>query len=488
MESYGYATELEYVNDFIPALNPLWIDFCLLLAGIDTPMHCDSVSFDYLELGFGRGNSLTLNASCSEGRFVGNDFIPAHCKGAQSFINVSKSSAKVYTEDFKQLKERLDKENLNFDYIVLHGVWSWISQENQGVILDIISTHLKPQGIVYVSYNCFPGWEGKYSLRHLLKLVEQNAQGNQAERIEQSIYFANKFFESKPLYAECNPRTQEMHHELQTRELNYLCHEFFNKDWHCVFFSQMAHFMAQAQCAFACSAKLMWNFDMQTFSAEQKALLAQTQDSTLQEQLKDYFLNESFRMDLFAKGCKKLTQKERDTKLLQTSFVILKPLSLAQFSAPPILQELCARILEIFAKDSYVPKTLQSLVESLQLEMESLLPIICAMMTQEIIHPTQAITQKTKAQAQSHNKLLFAQQAKILKPFLASPLIGGGVYMDYLSWTCLKGYTQGICDKESLAQFISDSIPNLPRESLEAFVEQFLKELCLYQALEILQN
>ena len=192
MESYGYATELEYVNDFIPALNPLWINFCLLLAGIDTPMHCDSVSFDYLELGFGRGNSLTLNASCSEGRFVGNDFIPAHCKGAQSFINVSKSSAKVYTEDFKQLKEQLDKENLNFDYIVLHGVWSWISQENQGVILDIISTHLKPQGIVYVSYNCFPGWEGKYSLRHLLKLVEQNAQGNQAERIEQSIYFANK--------------------------------------------------------------------------------------------------------------------------------------------------------------------------------------------------------------------------------------------------------------------------------------------------------
>lgn len=76
MENYGYATELEYVNDFIPALNPLWIDFCLLLAGFDTPTHPDSTSFDYLELGFGKGNSLTLNASCSEGSFVGNDFIP----------------------------------------------------------------------------------------------------------------------------------------------------------------------------------------------------------------------------------------------------------------------------------------------------------------------------------------------------------------------------------------------------------------------------
>ena len=175
MENYGYATELEYVNDFIPALNPLWIDFCLLLAGFDTPTHPDSTSFDYLELGFGKGNSLTLNASCSEGSFLGNDFIPAHCEYAQHFIYASKANAKVYKDNFEQLKQRLDGENLKFDYIVLHGVWSWISQENQRVILEIISTHLKEQGIVYVSYNCFPGWEGKYSLRHLLKLVEQNA-------------------------------------------------------------------------------------------------------------------------------------------------------------------------------------------------------------------------------------------------------------------------------------------------------------------------
>lgn len=485
MESYGYATELEYVNDFIPALNPLWIDFALLLVGFETPTNSDSTHFDYLELGFGRGNSLTLNASCSEGRFVGNDFIPAHCEYARSFIRTSQSSAEVYAEDFKQLKERLDKENREFDYIVLHGVWSWISQENQRVILEIISAHLKPQGVVYVSYNCFPGWEGKYSLRHLLKLVEQNTQGDQTQRIEQSISFAKSFFESKPLYVECNPRTQEMNHALQTREINYLCHEFFNNDWHCVFFSQMAHFMAQVQCVFACSAKLMWLFDSQTFTPQQQALLTEVKDSTLQEQLKDYFLNESFRMDIFVKSGAKLTQEERERKLLQTSFVLLKPLALLQLNIPPTLQNLCKQILEFFAQDSYAPKTLQSLVDSFNLRMESLLPILCAMMTQEALHPTRAITPKIKIQAKLHNKLLFSQTAT-LKPFLASPLICGGVYLDYLTWTCLKGYTQGIADKKSLLQFLCDSISNLAKESLADFVEQFLSELPLYQRLGIL--
>lgn len=146
MQSDGYATELEYVDDFNCALNPLWIDFSLNLAGIATRKNSldseDLQSFRYLELGFGMGNSFTLHANCSEGKFIGNDLIPAHCQHAQRFLTASKSSAKVYEESFKRIKEHLAEENFQFDYIVLHGVWSWISKENQQIILEIISRHL----------------------------------------------------------------------------------------------------------------------------------------------------------------------------------------------------------------------------------------------------------------------------------------------------------------------------------------------------------
>lgn len=489
MESYGYATELEYVDDFIPALNPLWIDFSLSLAGLECHHSKESKKFRYLELGFGMGNSLTLHASCSEGEFVGNDFIPTHCEHAQAFINASQSCARVYSEDFSRLKERLKRENLKFDIIALHGVWSWISKENQTIILEIIAQHLSEGGAVYVSYNCFPGWEGKYSLRHLLKTYESQASGNQESRIRQTIHWAQNLFASQSLYMEQNPCTQEINQELQTREINYLCHEFFNQDWHCVFFGEMAEILHNAQCEFGASAKLMWHFDPLTFNARQKQLLAEARDSILQEQLKDYFLNESFRMDIFVKGAKRLTQAEREKKLLCTAFVLLKPpFGFQNASETPLeFQAFCQRVLEFFARDSFSPKTLQSLVESFGVKINVLLPIICAMMTQGFLHPTQPLSPKILAQAKAHNQKLFTQKRqKGTQRFLAAPLMGGGIYVEEMTWACLKASMQGISEKESLKEFVCNAIPNLAKELLEDCVEQFVNTRKLYQTLGIL--
>ncbi|WP_297600208.1 class I SAM-dependent methyltransferase [Helicobacter sp. UBA3407] len=167
MESYGYATELEYVDDFIPALNPLWIDFSLTLAGVECPK--PQGKFRYLELGFGLGNSLTLHASCSEGEFMGNDFIPAHCQHAQKFIAASQSCAQVYEEDFLGFYKRLLQENRKFDYIILHGVWSWVSRENQEVIFEIINHCLDFGGGRLCKLQCFSGLGGEIFLATLAK-------------------------------------------------------------------------------------------------------------------------------------------------------------------------------------------------------------------------------------------------------------------------------------------------------------------------------
>lgn len=343
-------------------------------------------------------------------------------------------------------------------------------------------------GVVYVSYNVFPGWEGKYSLRHLLKTYESNASGNQEKRIQQTISWAKDFFASSSLYAQQNPRTQEIYQELQTREINYLCHEFFNKDWHCLFFSQMAESMRQISCEFSTSAKLMWHFDPQTFSAQQKVLLAEARDSILQEQLKDYWINESFRMDCFVRGKRNLTQQERTKRLLQTHFVLLKsPFGFQNLPETPLeFQTLCQKILDFFAKDSYQPKTLQSLVQNFGLEMEFLLPIVCAMMTQGFLHPAQAYSHRISIQAKAHNQVLFSQKPKNTGLFLASASIGRGIFLDTITWNCLKGYIQGNYKKESLAEFVKCEIPNLPKESLENLVERFLRDIPLYQVLGIL--
>jgi 2-polyprenyl-3-methyl-5-hydroxy-6-metoxy-1,4-benzoquinol methylase len=52
-----------------------------------------------------------------------------------------------------------------FDYIICHGVFSWVQTPVQEKILDICAKHLSPSGIAYISYNTYPGWHMRGMIR-----------------------------------------------------------------------------------------------------------------------------------------------------------------------------------------------------------------------------------------------------------------------------------------------------------------------------------
>jgi SAM-dependent methyltransferase len=52
-----------------------------------------------------------------------------------------------------------------FDFIVAHGVYSWIPPEAQEAVLRIIARCLSPNGVAFVSYNTYPGWKAKEIVR-----------------------------------------------------------------------------------------------------------------------------------------------------------------------------------------------------------------------------------------------------------------------------------------------------------------------------------
>jgi len=82
----------------------------------------------------------------------------------------------------------------DFDFITLHGIYSWISPENRRTIVEFMRRKLKPGGIVYISYNCMPGWAGMMPLRRLL--VEHTlARGSLSARSRASAFLdlADKF-------------------------------------------------------------------------------------------------------------------------------------------------------------------------------------------------------------------------------------------------------------------------------------------------------
>src|SRR4029078_8634050 len=71
-----------------------------------------------------------------------------------------------------------------FDYIVAHGVYSWVPQTVREKMLSILKRNLNPQGVAYVSYNALPGahlrtWASSMMLYHVRNIGEPGARVSQ---------------------------------------------------------------------------------------------------------------------------------------------------------------------------------------------------------------------------------------------------------------------------------------------------------------------
>lgn len=72
-----------------------------------------------------------------------------------------------------------------FDYIICHGVYSWVPPAVQAAIFELCARHLAPAGIAYISYNVWPGWHLRQVIRDIFQrgasaevpLLQQVARG-----------------------------------------------------------------------------------------------------------------------------------------------------------------------------------------------------------------------------------------------------------------------------------------------------------------------
>lgn len=72
-----------------------------------------------------------------------------------------------------------------FDYLICHGVYSWVPDTVQDRILAIAAQNLQPQGVAYISYNTYPGWHMREMIRHMM-LYHVRQFSETGERIAQA--------------------------------------------------------------------------------------------------------------------------------------------------------------------------------------------------------------------------------------------------------------------------------------------------------------
>lgn len=140
-----------------------------------------------LELGCGLGGNLIgLAVALPGSSFVGIDRSAKQIAAGQEVIStLGLSNIALHAQDILEFAQ---SESLGtFDYILCHGIYSWVPPPVRAAILQIIGRCLSPQGIAYVSYNTLPGWHMRGMVRELLR--RHAGDGTHTERLARARAF-----------------------------------------------------------------------------------------------------------------------------------------------------------------------------------------------------------------------------------------------------------------------------------------------------------
>jgi SAM-dependent methyltransferase len=136
-----------------------------------------------LELGCGDGGNLVPMALPLPGaRFLGVDAaVGAIARGRALIGALELSNIELEARPIEELKPAPG----GFDYVIAHGLYSWVAAPVRDRLLALCSEVLSEQGVAYVSYNALPGGRLRQALRDML-LFHSPATGPPRERVDQA--------------------------------------------------------------------------------------------------------------------------------------------------------------------------------------------------------------------------------------------------------------------------------------------------------------
>lgn len=453
--SDGYVTEVGYTHAYYRELSPLMMELALTYRKQAVRR---ARPLRYLELGFGQGLSLNIHAAAMNGEFWGNDFNPAHAAHAAELARISKNGARISAESFAQLAARPDLPE--FDVIALHGVWSWVSDANRAVIVDIVRRKLVPGGLLYMGYNATPGWSAIIPVRNLMlqhaDLAAKASTTPLPARIDGAIAFAEKLAAAGAPFFNAQNGAREWLTTLTEANRSYLAHEYFNADWHPMAFADVARQLEEAKVSFAAWGSLKDHYDAINLTADQQALLAGIPDPTLRESTRDFCVNRQFRRDIWVKDPRPVdaarqTELLSGTRVVLTSCVAAIPLKIEGrglvVKLPPAVYQ---DVLATLASDNYAPKTIGDLAAKHPgLGLPRLAEAVILFTGAGHMSPAQdeAETRMAKPKTDALNAHLLREAAEGLDTtatvVLASPVTGGGISLSGFEHLFLQALKQG---------------------------------------------
>ena len=340
--------DLGYLSQPFPyASAPFLESYARLLGLSPTPASTARI----LEIGSSYGGNLISQALFyPKATFTGIEIAPTQVSVGKTYIDqLGITNLDLFEGDVNESHQHLGI----YDYIIAHGFYSWVDEETKDNFLRLCKEHLAENGILYMSYNTYPGWHKVDSVRALLEFANKDIDTlNHREKVRHGKTVASKLgalmLEYDTVKNQQASFLQSLRQTLQKQDC-YVGHDHLEPVNTPVYFHQCIDHMAEHGFTYLCDCDLNLSFP-EVYDETLRTRLQDLApyDPLAREQYIDFMLNTAFRKSLFThKGAtpKRITETSLTDAGFQHSLEqFLFTLRIPSEHLEPIFEDLAKRM------------------------------------------------------------------------------------------------------------------------------------------------
>ena len=340
--------DLGYLSQPFPYASAPFLESYARLLGL-SPASASTARI--LEVGSSYGGNLISQALFyPQATFTGIEIAPTQVSVGKTYIDqLGITNLDLLEGDVNESHHHLG----TYDYIIAHGFYSWVDEETKNNFLRLCKKHLAENGILYMSYNTYPGWHKMDSVRALLEFANKDINTlNHREKVRHGKTVASKLgalmLEYDTVKNQQTSFLQSLRQILQKQDC-YVGHDHLEPVNTPVYFHQCMDHMAEHGFTYLCDCDLNLSFP----TVYDEILRTQLQelaphDPLAREQYIDFMLNTAFRKSLFThKGAtpKRITETSvTDADFQHSLEQFLFTLRIPSEHLEPIFEDLAKRM------------------------------------------------------------------------------------------------------------------------------------------------
>lgn len=244
-----------------------------------------------LELGCAAGgNIIPLAMLYPKTEILGIDLSQEQVAQAQAH----KKALNLKNIEFRQGDIGALKDLGKYDYIICHGVFSWVPDFVRDKIFDICRNHLSADGLAVISFNALPGWSAVKSLREMM-LFHTRGFATPAQQIHEAKSLLNFLYENTPpaneTYRQIIDRERKI---LSSTNDSYIFHEHLESENHQYYLHEFVDLASKHGLGYVGDAEIASMY-LGNFNPKVRETLGKIKDIVRQEQYMDFLTNRRFR-------------------------------------------------------------------------------------------------------------------------------------------------------------------------------------------------